>query len=45
MPAGPITVAALAAQAHAADEWVALQQLDEVAATYLRMMGGATHHG
>ena len=29
------------AQAHAADEWVSLAQLDEVAATYLRIMGGA----
>jgi acetylornithine deacetylase len=29
------------AQAHAADEWVALAQLDEVAQTYLRIMGGA----
>ena len=29
------------AQAHAADEWVALSQLDEVAGTYLRIMGGA----
>lgn len=29
------------AQAHAADEWVALSQLDEVAETYLRLMGGA----
>jgi acetylornithine deacetylase len=29
------------AQAHAADEWVALSQLDEVAAAYLRIMGGA----
>jgi len=29
------------AQAHTADEWVALSQLDEVANTYLRIMGGA----
>jgi acetylornithine deacetylase len=29
------------AQAHAADEWVALSQLDAVASTYLRIMGGA----
>jgi len=29
------------AQAHAADEWVALEQLDTVGAAYLRMMGGA----
>ena len=29
------------AQAHTADEWVALSQLDEVARTYLRIMGGA----
>jgi acetylornithine deacetylase len=29
------------AQAHAADEWVALDQLDTVAEAYLRMMGGA----
>ena len=29
------------AQAHTADEWVALTQLDDVAASYLRMMGGA----
>jgi acetylornithine deacetylase len=28
------------AQAHAADEWVALAQLDEAAATYLRILGG-----
>jgi acetylornithine deacetylase len=28
------------AQAHAADEWVALGQLDEVASAYLGMMGG-----
>ncbi len=28
------------AQAHAADEWVALEQLDEVGAAYLRIMGG-----
>jgi acetylornithine deacetylase len=31
------------AQAHAADEWVALEQLDEVASTYLRLMGGQRH--
>ncbi|MEO8160102.1 MAG: peptidase dimerization domain-containing protein, partial [Arenimonas sp.] len=31
------------AQAHAADEWVALEQLDEVAGAYLRLMGGARH--
>ncbi len=31
------------AQAHSADEWVALSQLDEVAATYLRIMGGAVN--
>jgi acetylornithine deacetylase len=31
------------AQAHAADEWVALPQLDEAAAAYLRLMGGARH--
>lgn len=31
------------AQAHAADEWVALAQLDEVADSYLRIMGGARH--
>lgn len=29
------------AQAHSADEWVALEQLDTVGATYLRLMGGA----
>jgi acetylornithine deacetylase len=29
------------AQAHTADEWVALPQLDEVAGTYLRILGGA----
>ena len=29
------------AQAHTADEWVALDQLDTVAEAYLRMMGGA----
>ena len=29
------------AQAHTADEWVALSQLEEVAGTYLRIMGGA----
>jgi acetylornithine deacetylase len=29
------------AQAHAADEWVSLAQLDEVAGAYLRIMGGA----
>jgi len=29
------------AQAHTADEWVALSQLDQVAATYLRILGGA----
>ena len=31
------------AQAHSADEWVALAQLDEVAGTYLRIMGGAAN--
>jgi acetylornithine deacetylase len=29
------------AQAHSADEWVALSQLDEAAGTYLRLLGGA----
>jgi acetylornithine deacetylase len=31
------------AQAHSADEWVSLAQLDEVAGTYLRIMGGAAN--
>jgi len=29
------------AQAHAADEWVALEQLDQAAAHYRRILGGA----
>ena len=37
LPAGDI------AQAHSADEWVSLAQLDGVATTYLRIMGGAAH--